>query len=483
MYYCNCIRRFHVSPAIGRPQTWNAHCIVHLRDFFLFFALTYSRLVIMGTLRRDIRSIHSSSLRTTRPHHRCTQHPAALGSSSSALTMIRSTLLCLALLAAACNAAFVVRQQISPAVIIPLLTTSPIPSQSAQPTQPAVPLPQASSQPTVVPNPTISPTAGAPAPSASATAGVVSGGDPAEEIVPTPSPEPVSTRLSRGAIAGIVVGVIVLLLLIIGLLFLVLRDRGDEDGANNVVPGGSAPSNGGAAGGYATPDTGAARSLPAAAGVAGGAGGAAVAASEGTIQETELAEAEASMPGEPAGYVVSDSARHHGAVAAAPVVATAAGAGAAGIVAAAPPPNPDDRAPSPAPHDYVVGFGPIDKKSDFEDIKTRFARDEITDKSAVLGATSPPAIEGNTNPVEEKTGALEAPLETVEEVTSAEPVTAAPEAGASGKHDLLENVTSEERSGDVSVAVGGLGATEIIAEEAAATPTLEKDAMPGPTSG
>lgn len=284
---------------------------------------------------------------------------------------------------------------------------SPDPSQSAQPSQqpqPILPLPQFSpplpspprASQVVVPSATPSPGASlsssptqSVAPSPSTTASSVA-------LIPSPSVSSgaagagVATRrggANAGVIVGVVIGALLLLSLIILLLVVVFRGR------NGDASGGPPPASG--AGGYSTPES-ATRGLGAAA-AAGGAGGAAVAArgtslptdnsDGGTIQDIELAEAEATMPS----YTVSDAARHHGGVATGAVLPAAAGAGAAGEVVAT-----TGRDPSPPPHDYVVGAGPIASRTDFDDIKTRFARDEIGDSTAILGASS--LIEGATDP-------------------------------------------------------------------------------------
>lgn len=335
---------------------------------------------------------------------------------------------------------------------------SPSPSQSNAPTQPDT-VSEAfessnSPRPSTVVPPSIAP--GQPTPSVvpvSPVTGKIG-------ISPTPGAVPAKSGggLNTGAIVGIVVGVLLLLALIALLLWLVAK-RSNEDNANTAAAGSTGTGGAGGAA-YGTPEAGT-RSL---AGAPAG-GGAATKAAKGSIQEVNLAEAEADTTGGAGdGYVVSDAARHHNAAPTGAVVAAAAGAGAAGAIVAASAkeitgiPEPVERAPSPPPHDYVVGVGKIETKSDFEDIKTRFARDEIADKSAVLGGTTHAIID--------------TPLEGGTTSTLAVPDTSVSDV----KNPVLD--LAGDRSGDVSEAARGLAVPEIITEEAAETPLFERDELP-----
>lgn len=379
----------------------------------------------------------------------------------------------------------------------PLPSTSPFPTQLPSRAPPPAPTP-AQPQPQPQPpsstgQPSVSPVPPSPIPPV----GIAGDTDP------VPSPEPVPTRgLTTGGIVAIVLGALALLAFLVLLLLFVCRRsntiRENEDTELGPGAAGYATARGvggagaaGGAGGYPTPDA-----VPAT-------------ASDLPPQEVELAEAEAET-----GYVVSDTARHHGGVPAAAVAATAAGAGAAGVVAAVPAATDEpESAPSPAPHDYVVGIGQVKDKEEFEDIQIKFANDEIKDSTAVLGASAAieapldedKAAEEGANPIEDSLevippvaaspaaavvpapetevgdavgdtkaaevvpSAVETPGEVVENVAKADEI-------ATGA--AVVDAPSFDTSGDVSEAARGLGVTEIIAEEAAVTPALEKDALP-----
>lgn len=348
-------------------------------------------------------------------------------------------------------------------VVAPQASHSPAPSQVIVPgTQPSNPIGISPRPPTNLP-PSITPAAPTPAtgdPNAAGTVGTNA----------TPSPAPAAKGgggLNTGAIIGIVFAVLLLLALIALLIWLVAK-RSSDDGSPAAA--GAAGSGGAGGAAYATPEAGT-RSLAGAA-AGGAAAGAAGKGGDGSIQDVNLAaEAEADTSGGAGdGYVVSDSARHHGAAPTGAVVAAAAGAGTAGAIFAASPRELQGagaapaRAPSPPPHDYVVGVGKIETKSDFEDIKTRFARDEIEDKSAVLGGATHTI--GDT-PLE---GATDAAIPAAAPVVIPSPVVS----------DIKNPVAdlSEDRSGDVSEAARGLAVPEIIAEEAAETPLFERDELP-----
>jgi len=384
-----------------------------------------------------------------------------------------------------------VRQQSGvPAVIIDERPSrAPVATQSNRPTQPALqalqsppPQPSLSSRPSVNPAPSLPPP-GFPTPSSvPAPPGVGgvggSGLDPAFGS-PTPAPPTTTTTggrgLTTGAIVGIVIGVLVLLALIALLLWFVANRSNDDDNINNnnnttntnnnsrSVPPPGGNGNGGAGAAYATPEAGT-RSL------------AGTKAAEGSIQDVNLAEAEADTTGGAGdGYVVSDAARHHSSSGAGAGAGTVAAVGAGALVAESPKEitgvaEPVARAPSPPPHDYVVGVGKIETKSDFEDIKTRFARDEIADKSAVLGGTTHAIVD---TPLE---GATTTPKDT--DINIDIDIEAPAPVVADVKNPVAD--LAQDRSGDVSEAMRGVGGgvPEIIAEESAETPLFERDELP-----
>lgn len=302
---------------------------------------------------------------------------------------VRSVIVAAVLIAAA-NAAIVLRDvEVRQDIVID--KRSPSPSQSAQPTQtpqPLEPLPQnppkasqasipnssAPASPTASVAPVAPPAATPAVPTSAASPSPSAAGTTAEGATTSNA----SRRSNSGVVAGAVVAALLLVALVVVLLCVVFRGRNSRaaaarpegkyssDPSARAIDPGATPVAGSAAAGTRAPPAG-------------------ENSDGGTIQDIDLAEAEASMP---QSYVVSDAARHHGAAPIGAVAPAPAGAGEAGAVL-----GTDGREPSPPPHDYVVGAGPITSKTDFDDIKTRFARDEIGDSTAILGANGGDLIE------------------------------------------------------------------------------------------
>lgn len=137
------------------------------------------------------------------------------------------------------------------------------------------------------------------------------------------------------------------------------------------------------------------------------------------------------------------------------------------------------RGATPPPHDYVVGAGPAATRTDFDDLRTKFERDEIGDNSAVLGGAigAGAMMRGVGEVGRSDAGGATAPMAPV-------PIVAAEEkAEKEGLPDRSGNVTfdSQERlmaggdgSGQISDAALSLNAASI-PEESADVPSLERD--------
>lgn len=172
--------------------------------------------------------------------------------------------------------------------------------------------------------------------------------------------------LSAGAIAGIVIGALALLVLLICIVFLLfsMRRRRNNDSKNQQPAV------------YSSSDAAATPPPPPAPVVA--------------------PPKHPYAPDEARGILSPDDPLKAAAAAAAAAAATPRDDDDAdgGLGAPAQPAVPTDptipaivvpRGPTPPPHDYVLGAGPADTRSEFDDLHARFEREEIGDNSAVLG--------------------------------------------------------------------------------------------------